>query len=234
MVILSYGLWQNRFGGDPAVLGRSIELDGSPRRVVGVMPRGFALPTDFTVDAAEPSQLFLPERIDPKQLSYGNHGLYGAAKLKRGATAARASAELKTVTSNLTREGMYPKEMRFEAFAVPVEEEVRGDARRALSLVFGAVGFLMLMACANVANLLLSRAEGRQREIAVRSAIGAGQGRLTRQLLTESFVLAVAGAALGLAIAWAGSGSSPRAGQRDSRRWRRSGSTPGCSPSPRP
>ncbi len=204
VVILSYGLWQNRFGGDPAVLGRSIELDGSPRRVVGVMPRGFALPTDFTVDAAEPSQLFLPERIDPKQLSYGNHGLYGAAKLKRGATAARASAELKTVTSNLTREGMYPKEMRFEAFAVPVEEEVRGDARRALSLVFGAVGFLMLMACANVANLLLSRAEGRQREIAVRSAIGAGQGRLTRQLLTESFVLAVAGAALGLAIAWGG------------------------------
>jgi predicted permease len=204
VAVLSYGLWQNRFGGDPAVLGRSLELDGSPRRVVGVMPRGFALPTDFTVDAAEPSQLFLPEQIDPKQLSYGNHGLYGAAKLKRGGNAVRASAELKTVTSNLTREGMYPKEMRFEAFTVPVEEEVRGDARRALSLVFGAVGFLMLMACTNVANLLLSRAEGRQREIAVRSAIGAGQGRLTRQLLTESFVLAAAGGALGLAIAWTG------------------------------
>jgi len=204
VVVLSHGLWQNRFGGDRAVLGRAIELDGSPRRVVGVMPRGFALPTDFTVDAAEPSQLFVPEQIDPKQLSHGNHGLYGAARLKRGATVAQATAELKTVTSNLTREGQYPPEMRFEAFAVPVEEEVRGGARRALTLVFGAVGFLMLMACANVANLLLSRAEGRQREIAVRSAIGAGQARLTRQLLTESLVLAGAGAALGLAIAWAG------------------------------
>ncbi len=204
VAVLSYGLWQNRFGGDPAVLGRAIELDGAPRRVVGVMPRGFALPTDFTVDATEPSELFLPERIDPMQLSYGNHGLYGAAKLKRGATAKGATAELKTLAANLTSEGLYPREMRFEAFAVPVEEEVRGGARRALTLVFGAVGFLMLMACANVANLLLSRAEGRQREIAVRSAIGAGQARLTRQLLTESFVLAAAGAALGLAIAWAG------------------------------
>ena len=204
VVVLSHGLWQNRFGADPAVLGRSIELDGEARRVVGVMPRGFALPTDFTVDSAEPSQFFIPVRIDPRQLSYGNHGLYGAARLRRGATAAQASSELKTVTSNLTTEGLYPAEMRFEAFAVPVEEEIRGGARRALSLVFGAVGFLMLMACANVANLLLSRAEGRQREIAVRSAIGAGQGRLTRQLLTESFVLAAAGALLGLAIAWAG------------------------------
>ncbi len=127
VVVLAHGLWQSRFGGDPSVLGRSIELDGSPRRVVGVMPRGFALPTDFTVDAAEPSQLFVPEQIDPKQLSHGNHGLYGAAKLKRGATVAQATAELKTVTSNLTREGQYPPEMRFEAFAVPVEEEVRGE-----------------------------------------------------------------------------------------------------------
>ncbi len=204
VAILSYGLWQNRFGGDPGVLGRAIDLDGAVRRVVGVMPRGFALPTDFTVDAAEPTQIFLPAQIDPAQLSYGNHGLYGAATLARGATARQATAELKALTANLTREGMYPKEMRFEAFAVPVDEEVRGGARRALSLVFGAVGFLMLMACANVANLLLSRAEGRQREIAVRAAIGAGQGRLTRQLLTESFVLAAGGAVLGLAIAWAG------------------------------
>jgi predicted permease len=204
VVILGYGLWQNRYGGDPAVLGRSVELDGVARRVVGVTPRGFALPTDFTVDAAEPSQLYIPAQLDPASTDHGNHGYYGAAKLKTGATPERASAELKLVTSSLTEQGTYPKEMRFEAFAVSLEEEIRGGARRALGLVFGAVGFLMLMACGNVANLLLSRSEGRQREIAVRASIGAGQGRLTRQLLTESLVLAAAGAALGLALAWAG------------------------------
>jgi predicted permease len=204
VVILGWGLWQNRYGGDPDVIGRAIELDGKTRRIVGVVPRGFALPTDFTVDAAEPAQLFVPARLDPASTDHGSHGYYGAAKLRRGATAGQATAELKNVTTSLTEQGMYPREMRFEAFAVPVEEEIRGGARRALVLVFGAVGFLMLMACANVANLLLSRAEGRQREIAVRASIGAGQARLTRQLLTESLVLAAAGAALGLALAWAG------------------------------
>jgi putative ABC transport system permease protein len=204
VAILGYGLWQNRYGGDPDVLGRSIELDGAARRVVGVAPRGFALPTDFTVDATEPSQLYVPAQLDPASTDHGSHGYYGAALLKKGATADRATAELKLLTQALTDQGTYPKEMRFEAFAVPVEEEIRGAARRALALVFGAVGFLMLMACANVANLLLSKAEGRQREIAVRASIGAGQGRLTRQLLTESLVLAAAGAALGLALAWAG------------------------------
>jgi putative ABC transport system permease protein len=203
VAVLGYGLWQNRFGGDPGVLGRAIELDGVSRRVVGVMPRGFALPTDFTVDAAAPSQLWIPLQIDTAQLTR-NHGLYAAGKLVAGATAARATAELKAAAAALTREGFYPPEERFEALAVPVDDEIRGGTRRALLLVFGAVGFLMLMACANVANLLLARAEGRQREISIRAAIGAGQGRLARQLLTESLVLAVCGALLGLALAWAG------------------------------
>ena len=118
VVILGYGLWQNRYGGDPDVLGRSIELDGLARRVVGVTARGFALPTDFTVDATEPSQLFVPARLDPASTDHGSHGYYGAAKLKPGATAQRASAELKLVTTALTEQGMYPKDMRFDAFAV--------------------------------------------------------------------------------------------------------------------
>ena len=180
VAVLGYGIWQNRYGGDTEVLGRTVELDGVARRVVGVMPRGFALPTDFTVDAAEPSQIWIPVQIDPKELTYGSHGYYAAARLRRGATAASATAELKTVTAALTREGTYPTEMRFEAFAVPVEEEIRGGARQALLLVFGAVMFLLLMACANVANLLLSRAEGASARDSVRAAIGAGQAAAGR------------------------------------------------------
>jgi predicted permease len=204
VIVLGYGVWQNRFGGDPGIVDRVVELDGVARRVVGVMPRGFALPTDFTEDAAEPTQVYIPDQVDFAQGDHGNHGYYAAATLKPGTTARQATAELLALTARSTAQGLYPGEMRFEAFAVPVEEEIRGGARRALFLVFGAVGFLMLMACANVANLLLARAEGRQREIAVRAAIGAGKGRLTRQLLTESLVLAAAGAVLGLAFAWAG------------------------------
>jgi putative ABC transport system permease protein len=204
VAVLGWGLWKNRLGGDPNVIGSTIELDGVARRVVGVMPRGFALPTDFTVAAAEPSQVWIPVQFDPAELSHGNHGYYAAARLKPGATAQRATAELQVLAANLTRQGVYPAEMRFSPFAVPVEEDVRGAARRALTLVFGAVLFLLLMACANVANLLLARAEGRQREVSVRAAIGAGKARLVRQLLTESLVLAAAGGILGVVLAWGG------------------------------
>jgi putative ABC transport system permease protein len=103
VVILGYGLWQSRYGGDPRVLDRPIELDGVARRVVGVMPRGFALPTDFTVDANEPSQLWRPVQFDSAELSHGNHGYYAAATLVRNASARRATAELKNLTANLTR-----------------------------------------------------------------------------------------------------------------------------------
>jgi predicted permease len=203
VAVLGYGLWQNRYGGDPAALGQIIELDGVARRIVGMMPRGFALPTDYTVSATEPSQVWIPAQIDPKELSR-NHGYYAAGTLVRGATAKRATAELRALAANLTREGVYPPEMRFAPFAVSVDADIRGEARRALLLVFGAVVFLLLMACVNVANLLLARAEGRQREISVRAALGAGKARLARQLLTESLVLAAAGGVLGLVFAWAG------------------------------
>ena len=143
--------------------------------------------------------------MDLSQADHGNHGYYAAATLAPGATAREGHGGAEGADRELDpRRASIPRAMRFEAFAVPVEEEIRGGARRALLLVFGAVGFLMLMACANVANLLLARAEGRQREISVRAAIGAGKARLTRQLLTESLVLAAAGRLLGLALAWAG------------------------------
>jgi predicted permease len=204
VAVLGWGLWQASYGGDPSVIGRTVELDGVPRRVVGVMPRGFALPTDFTVDAAEPKQIYVPVQIDFARAENGNHNYYAAARLRRGATVVEANAEIAAVFAHRTKEGVYPAQKRFTAFAVPLDAEIRGGARRALYLVFGAVGFLLLMACANVANLLLARAEGRQREISVRAAIGAGKARLVRQLLTESLVLSAVGGVLGLGVAWIG------------------------------
>jgi predicted permease len=204
VAVLGYGLWQSRFGGSPAALGRIVEIDGVARRIVGIMPRGFALPTDFTTSATEPSQAWIPLQIDPGEASHGSHGLFAAGQLAPGVAPERASAALKALAADWTRQGIYPASMRFEPFVVPLDQEIRGSARSALWLVFGAVGFLLLMASANVANLLLARAEGRQREISIRAAIGAGKARLTRQLLTESLVLALCGGALGLALAWAG------------------------------
>jgi putative ABC transport system permease protein len=204
VAVLGYGLWQSRFGGNPGAVGQLVEIDGVARSIVGIMPRGFALPTDFTTNSTEPSQAWMPLRMDPSQADHGSHGLFAAAHLAAGVSPERASAALKALASEWTRRGLYPENMRFEPFAVSLDKEIRGPARSALFLVFGAVTFLLLMACANVANLLLARAEGRQREISVRAAIGAGKGRLVRQLLTESFVLAVCGGVLGVALAWVG------------------------------
>jgi predicted permease len=199
--ILGYQLWQSRYGGDQTVLGRKLLLNDVPVEIVGVMPDGFKLPTDFTAEAAEPTQMWRPFQMDLQNLTRGSHGYYAAAVLAPGQTAATATDELRAITQRLTDRGDYPAAMKFTAFALSLDEEIRGSLRPAMWLLMGAVGFLLLIACVNVANLLLVRGDARLREMAVRTAIGAAPQRLMRQLFTESLVLAVTGAALGLALA---------------------------------
>jgi predicted permease len=201
VAVLGYGLWQAQFGADRSLIGRRIMLNDVAVEVIGVMPEGFRLPTDFTQDAAEPTALWRPLRVGPGNLNRAVHNFYSAAVLAPGQTPATATAELRAITQRLTEQGAYPTQMQFTAFAVGFDQEIRGELRPAMWLLTGAVGFLLLIACVNVANLLLVRGDARVREMAVRTAIGAAPARLVRQLLSESIVLAVAGGVMGLGLA---------------------------------
>jgi predicted permease len=200
VVVISHGLWQSAFGGDRAIVGREIEVDGQPRTVVGVMPSTFDL-EDAGIDVWEPAGI--PE----SPTNWGSHYLNLVARVAPGITVEQAEADLSAVVTNWpeTAEGHHaPNQDTHPVLMRSLAEETVGGVRTALYLLLGAVGFVLLIACANVANLLLARSESRHREVAVRAAMGAGRGRLVRQFMTESLTLGLAGGVLGLFVAWGG------------------------------
>ena len=200
VVVLSYSLWQRRFGSDPEIIGRALALNGESYTIIGVVPRFVQLPGFEN----RKDQLWMPIAFPPEEAAQrGNHFLEVIARLKSGVTLKQAQAEMETIAARLA--GQYPDDnTRIGAVVVPLHEQVVGDMKPALLVLLGAVAFVLLISCANVANLLLARAAVRQKEIALRLAIGASRARLTRQFLTESVLLALFGAGFGLLLALAG------------------------------
>ncbi|MEY2563052.1 MAG: hypothetical protein QOH88_1245 [Verrucomicrobiota bacterium] len=197
VVILSFGLWQRRFGSDPGIIGKPLTLSGESYTVVGVMPRSFQFPT-------RDDQLWVPIAFPAEEASQrGSHYLEVIGRIKPGVSLKQAQAEMDTIAARLAQQ--YPDyNVRIGNVVTPLHEQVVGDIRPALLVLLGAVGFVLLISCANVANLLLARAAVRQKEIALRLALGASRSRLTRQFLAESVLLAVLGGGVGLALSLVG------------------------------
>ena len=203
--VLTDGMWVRRFGRDPHIVGRSIILNGQTYEIVGVLPPGFSLPQETVplLDGTEQAEIFLPLPLAAAASQVRDHEDYNIiGKLKPGISVPQAQAEMDIITARLRREfpENYPPNGGLTFSIVPLLEQVVGNVRRSLWMLLGSVGFVLLIACANVANLMLSRAVSRRQEIAVRSALGATRWHIVGQLLTESLLISVCGGALGILI----------------------------------
>ena len=203
VVLIGQRLWERKFGGDPTILGRELQVDGVSRQVVGIMPARFRLP-------AERTDLWIPLGIDPAHTATAAFDYKGVGRLREGVSTAAAAADLQRLLpevpvafpGRLTVAGIL--QIRMQAVVRPLRDVVVGDVGRVLWVVLGAVGCVLLVACANVMNLFLVRAEGRQHEVAVRRALGAGRGALVMEFLSEGIVLAAVGGTLAIGLAAAG------------------------------
>src|SRR5579863_1298385 len=204
-VMLTYGYWRRRFGGDPSAVGRTITVDGDLRQIIGVLPRDFHL-------GGRDLALLVPLQFDRSKTTLGRYSFDAIARLKPGVTLAEANADVSRMLPIVLRSFPPPpgytvklfQDARIGPNLRTLKQDVVGDVGKVLWVLMGGIGLVLLIACANVANLLLVRAEGRQQELAIRAALGASRGRITAELLLESVTLALLGGAAGLGLAYAG------------------------------
>ena len=193
VVVISDGFWRRRFGSDPKILGQTLVLDGASFEIIGVLPPGFSF--------AYPFDLWAPLALSPAEQQYRGDGLLGMGKLKPGVTAMQAQLELENLAKPIRDENRFLLEKKWKILAMPLQEFLTGQIRPMLTLLFSAVAVVMLIVCVNIATLLLAAGLGREKEMAIRTSLGAGRSRLVRQLLVEGLVVSLLGAAAGLVFA---------------------------------